>query len=104
PETILDQAAGGRVEDGVAARSGDMAAGDPSGRLDGEAHLDLAADLRARRLLRIIAILDPPADQHGPRPAARAAAGTSRSCTVAATAGPRSRAGRESGPGRSVAA
>src|SRR3546814_8392824 len=63
PEAILDQPAGRRIEHGVAARSGDTAAGDAPGRLDREAHLDFAAALRARRLPRIIAILDAPADQ-----------------------------------------
>src|SRR3546814_4012316 len=89
PEAILDQPAGRRIEHGVAARSGDTAAGDAPGRLDREAHLDFAAALRARRLPRIIAILDAPADQHRPGPAARAAARAARSRAIAAPAGDR---------------
>src|SRR5690606_24001545 len=73
-EPLLDQAACRLVERRVAARPADAAPADPAIRLDGEAHLDLAADIRPARFAGIVAVADRPAPPYGLGAAAGAAA------------------------------
>ena len=92
-EARLDKPTGGRIERGIAARSADPASADPAAGLDGEAHFDDAADMRAARFAGIIIIFDRSAAPDGARAAAGAAACTAGPGAVAASAGARSSAG-----------